>query len=171
MTLPHIATPVTSLVGLRFTKRSSTVGITVHCSASQPSANWGAVEIDRMHRHRGFMCIGYHLVIRRDGSLEGGRPLDAIGAHCADGGRNKTHIGICLVGGVSEKPQRHVPGNRWNGSDAECNFTPAQLKTLYAVLNHFKLPVEGHRDVKGVTKACPSFDVQHWAKTGEAKLG
>lgn len=161
----HVAT-----VGLRFKDRASTTGIVIHCSASKPSQDWGAQEIDRMHRAQGYLCIGYHLVIRRDGTIEQGRPLKAVGSHCRDGGRNNTHIGVCLIGGVSEKPQAHVPGNPWNGSDAECNFTPAQLASLKAVLAHFKLPAEGHRDVPGVKKACPSFDVARFVKTGKAAL-
>lgn len=162
-----------STTGLRFKARSSTRGITVHCSASRPSQDWGAVEIDRMHRAQGWLCIGYHYVIRRDGTVEEGRPVAAEGSHCRDGGRNKTHIGICLIGGVSEHPQKHTPGNPWNGSDAEANFTAAQMKSLGALIGKLKMPegaIEGHRDVAGVTKACPSFDVKHWLATGVVRL-
>ncbi len=164
--------------GLRFKMRASTVGVTVHCSASKPSQDWGATFIDRMHRAQGFICIGYHFIIRRDGSIELGRPLGAEGSHARDGGRNKTHIGICLVGGVSENPQKHIPGNKWNGSDAECNFTKEQMSALRRLLAHLKatqfkgkdFPVEGHRDIPGVRKACPSFQVGEWLKTGLLKL-
>lgn len=169
----HVAT-----TGLRFKERGSTKGIVVHCSATKPSQDWGATEIDRMHRAQGFLCIGYQLVIRRDGTVERGRPINAEGSHCRDDGKNRTHVGICLVGGISEKPQTHTPGNPWNGSDAECNFTAAQLATLKdliewlstKVYQNGNLEVIGHRDVKGVSKACPSFDVKHWLKTGVAKL-
>ena len=169
----HVAT-----AGLRIRKRAKTVGVTIHCSASRPSQDWGAREIDRMHRGQNFACIGYHFVIRRDGSIEIGRPLEWEGSHCRDGARNRTHIGICLVGGVSEKPQKHIPGNKWNGSDAECNFLPVQLGSLRRLLDHLKdttfggkdFPIEGHRDVPGVSKACPSFQVGVWLKTGMLKL-
>jgi N-acetyl-anhydromuramyl-L-alanine amidase AmpD len=162
--------------GLRFLRRTSTLGVTVHCSASKPSQNWGAAEVDRMHRNQGWLCIGYHFVIRRDGTVESGRPVDVQGSHCRDGGRNKTHIGICLIGGIGENPVKHTPGNPWNGSDAECNFTPAQMRSLTFLIEKLKwgfksiLSVEGHRDVPGVRKACPSFQVGHWAQTGELKL-
>jgi N-acetylmuramoyl-L-alanine amidase len=158
-----------STKGLRFKTRAQTTGITIHCSASRPSQNWGAAEIDRMHRAQGWLCIGYHYVIRRDGVIEEGRPVAAEGSHCRDGGRNRTNIGICLIGGISEKPLSHKPGWPWNGSDSECNFTPAQMKSLHALVTQLDLPCEGHRDVAGVTKACPSFDVHHWATTGELK--
>jgi N-acetylmuramoyl-L-alanine amidase len=167
-----------STQGLRFKLRASTLGVTVHCAATRPSQNWGAKEVDRSHRLQGYLCLGYHFVIRRDGVIEEGRPLDVEGSHARDGGRNRTHIGICLIGGVSEHPQKHTPGNKWNGSDAECNFTPAQMTALRNLLAHLKatqfggkdFPVEGHRDIPGVKKACPSFDVAHWLKTNTLVL-
>lgn len=169
----HVAT-----AGLRFKQRTTTLGVTVHCTATKPSQDWGAKEVDRMHRNQGFLCIGYHFIIRRDGSIEIGRPLNAEGSHARDGGRNGTHIGVSLVGGVSEKPQKHVPGNPWNGSDAECNFTSVQMGSLRRLLDHLKatvfkgkpFPVEGHRDIPGVKKACPSFNVKEWLTTGLVKL-
>lgn len=159
--------------GLRFKTRTQTKGVTVHCSASKPSQDWGAAEVDRMHRKQGWLCIGYHFVIRRDGTIERGRPVNAEGSHCRDGSRNLTHIGVCLIGGVSENPQKHIPGNPWNGSDAEANFTPAQMASLKALLGFLEVPagaVEGHRDVPGVKKACPSFQVKHWLDTDKLKL-
>lgn len=145
-------------------KRTETTHIILHCSASKPSQDWGVKEIDRIHRAGGWFSIGYHIVIKRDGTIEYGRPLDQKGAHCKDGGMNHVSVGVCLVGGVSEKPQKHVPGNPWNGSDAEDNFTEAQWEALTVVLKGLRVDypdaqVIGHRDVPGVRKACPSFDV------------
>ena len=128
-----------------------------------------------MHRLQGWLCIGYHAVIRRDGTVELGRPWDAVGSHCRDGGRNDTNVGICLIGGVSENPQKHRPGWPWNGSDSECNFTAEQMEALRLLIELVKrryskiTKIEGHREVPGVKKACPSFDVQHWLKTGELR--
>ena len=159
-------------VGLRFKPRTSTTGITLHCSATKPSMNWVAHDVDRAHRMQGWLCIGYHFIIRRDGVVEEGRPFDAMGSHCLDGGRNNSHIGVCLIGGVSENPLTHKPGWAWNGSDSECNFTGAQQQALPLLIDYIedkagkKLAVEGHREVPGVKKACPSFNVQHWLKTG-----
>lgn len=160
----HVAT-----AGLRFKSRLQTLGLTVHCSATRPSQDWGAAEVDRMHRAQGWLCIGYHFVIRRDGTIERGRPQGAVGSHCKDGGRNNTHLSVCLIGGVSEKPLSHKPGWPWNGSDSEMNFTAAQMASLKALSATFNLPLEGHRDVPGVKKACPSFDVKHWVATGEMR--
>lgn len=168
-----IVTPDLSFVGLRLKKRPIPAKATVHCTATPPEMDIGAVEVDRMHRKRNFLCIGYNFIIRRNGVIESGRPLDTHGSHCKDGNRNETHIGIALVGGISSKPQKHVPGNKWNGSDAEANFTPAQMASLSALLAHLGISpsnTEGHRDVPRVTKACPSFEVKHWLRTGEVKL-
>lgn len=163
--------------GLRFKDRSATLGLTVHCSASKPGQNWGAIEVDRMHRRNGWLCIGYHFVIDRSGIIHAGRPMNARGAHCRAGGRNDTHISACLIGGVAENPVAHVPGSPWNGSDAEANFTSAQGESLSA-LSGFLMEaygfteddIEGHRDVPGVRKACPSFNVEKFLAGGGFEL-
>lgn len=131
--------------------------IAIHCSATPPTQDIGAKELDRMHKLRGFLCIGYHMVIRRDGTIEEGRPLNQRGAHVED--FNYCSIGVCLVGGVDSKLK------------PEANFTEAQysaLKDTLAELYHDfpQATVQGHRDFPNVAKACPSFDVKTWLKTG-----
>jgi N-acetyl-anhydromuramyl-L-alanine amidase AmpD len=60
--------------------------IVVHCSAVRPN-----------------QCIDYHYVIRRDGSIEQGRPEWQIGAHCVN--HNAHSIGICYEGGLNIRGQ------------------------------------------------------------------
>ena len=81
--------------------RKKTNYIVVHCSATKPTMNIGAYEIDRWHRERGWLEIGYHFVIKRDGHIELGRPMEAIGAHAK--GYNNESVSICLIGGVDDK--------------------------------------------------------------------
>jgi N-acetylmuramoyl-L-alanine amidase len=112
-----------------------------------------AKEIDRWHRERGFLKIGYHFVIKRDGTKETGRDLMEAGAHVK--GHNHKSIGLCLIGGVSEADV-NVPDN---------NFTKEQWLTLKNLLNDLieQFPgvvIKGHNEVS--SKACPSFDVQAW---------
>lgn len=131
----------------------------VHCSATNPRQDIGAEEIDRWHRKRGWRKIGYHYVIRRSGVVELGRMLDEAGAHAF--GYNASSIGLCLVGGVSAA-RSGVPGGV-----PENNFTPEQFEALKwkleELLQRFpKAEILGHRDLPGVTKACPSFDVRAW---------
>lgn len=138
--------------------------IVIHCSATKPSMDIGAKEIDRWHKDRGWRMIGYHLVIRRDGSTESGRPLNAdhvlepneVGAHVE--GKNSVSIGICMVGGVTEASV-NVPEN---------NFTPDQWDTLVRIVAIYRkqfpgAKVVGHRDLNP-GKACPSFDVGAWLR-------
>lgn len=130
--------------------------IAVHCSATQDSMDVGVKEIDRWHRDKGFLKIGYHFVIRRSGVVEVGRPVTEVGAHVED--FNSRSIGICMVGGVNKQLK------------AENNFTPAQFASLANLLKELapqfpQAVVQGHRDFPNVAKACPSFDVRAWLKT------
>lgn len=129
--------------------------LVIHCAATKPSMDIGVKEIRKWHVDgNGWRDIGYHYVIRRNGLLEYGRPLDVIGAHVA--GHNSGSIGVCLVGGID------------NDGDAEANFTKEQWKALVSFVKTFKSDYP-HGDIKGHNefdqgKACPSFDVQQWRK-------
>ena len=113
----------------------------------------GKKEIDTWHRQRGWLMIGYHYVIRRNGEVEVGRELEAIGAHVQD--HNHDSLGICLVGGINDS------------GDPEQNFTEEQYNALATLLYQLKVvypdaQVKGHRNF--AAKACPSFDVEEWWK-------
>lgn len=134
-------------------KRLNTKFIVVHCSANGPDSQIGAREIDIQHRKQGWAGIGYHKVIRRDGTIENGRPDDDVGSHAH--GYNSISFGICLIGGISKtgKPEN--------------NFTLAQFISLAELLEKYSelypdAEILGHRDLPKVQKACPSFDVQSW---------
>lgn len=129
--------------------------LVVHCSATQAKANIGVKEITRMHRERGFLTVGYHYIIRRDGTVEKGREDTAIGAHAV--GWNSQSLGICLVGGIDP-----------NGKP-ENNFTDDQFAALAELLQRLrkaypKASILGHRDLPNVKKDCPCFDVRAWVK-------
>lgn len=53
-------------------------------------------QIHKWHLQRGFAGAGYHYLIRKDGAIEKGRPIQYIGAHCS--GNNSCSIGVCLEG-------------------------------------------------------------------------
>ena len=131
--------------------RKRTEEIIIHCAATRPSQDIDAREIDRWHRQRGWLKIGYHFVIKRDGSIEIGRDFNDIGAHAR--GHNSYSVGICLVGGLNDE------------SEPENNFTEAQWGMLSILVDGLsaKYPeakIIGHNEV--ADKACPSFDVQEW---------
>lgn len=132
--------------------RKSTDYIIIHCAATRPDMDIGAAEIDKWHRARNFLCIGYHVVIRRDGTVEKGRDLDSPGAHAR--GYNGTSVGVCMVGGINDQ------------GEPERNFTDAQWDSLKAVISGLteqypEAKVIGHNEVDA-HKACPSFNVQEW---------
>jgi N-acetylmuramoyl-L-alanine amidase len=62
------------------------------------SADVSAKIIDQWHKQRGWEGIGYHYVIRADGTVETGRPVSKVGAHAKTKGRNIGSIGIALTG-------------------------------------------------------------------------
>lgn len=54
------------------------------------------VDIDRDHKGRGWEGIAYNALVRKNGSVERGRPLDTIGAHTKD--HNWESLGLCFEG-------------------------------------------------------------------------
>ncbi len=123
--------------------------IVVHCAATPPNMDIGAAEIRKWHTDKGWSDIGYHYVIRRDGTQEEGREDTVQGAHVR--GHNRNSLGICLVGGVD------------NDFKSEANFTFLQYDALKHLLNylHLKYPdaeIKGHKDLDP-GKDCPCFDV------------
>ena len=80
--------------------RPSTDGIVIHHTGCGYDCDPDAVEINRWHQERGWVCIGYHYVIRKDGTVELGRPHWTMGAHCE--GDNYHTIGIHFSGDFME---------------------------------------------------------------------
>lgn len=125
--------------------------IVVHCSATRCDRSYSLEDCRRDHLARGFANIGYHFYITRDGMVHAGRPLHQEGAHAQ--GFNKYSIGICYEGGLSS-----------DGHPADTR-TDAQRATLEALLTRLhtdypKARIVGHRDLPGVKKDCPCFEVK-----------
>ena len=123
--------------------------IIVHCSAVRPDQQSSAAQIDTWHRERGWKFgIGYHYVVRRDGSIEPGRPEWMIGAHCV--GHNAHSIGVCYEGGLDIR-----------GRPADTR-TEAQRRSLRKLIEQLhaaypKALIVGHHDLNP-QKDCPCFD-------------
>lgn len=123
--------------------------IILHCSATPQGRDVTSKQIDQWHRQRGFKSIGYHYVVRLDGSIETGRAETAVGAHCS--GHNRCSIGVCYIGGcdANMKPMD--------------TRTPAQriaLRNLVADLQRRYPSAAIHGHYEFAAKACPSFDVK-----------
>ena len=120
--------------------------VVIHCSAVKPDQMSSVAQIDSWHRDRGFKFgVGYHYVVRRDGSIEAGRPEWMVGAHCVN--HNKYSIGVCYEGGLDAR-----------GQPADTR-TAAQKATLRQLLTdlHRRYPravIVGHHDLNP-QKECP----------------
>ncbi|MDE7380913.1 MAG: N-acetylmuramoyl-L-alanine amidase [Muribaculaceae bacterium] len=124
--------------------------IIIHCSATAEGKEFHREDIDAWHRARGFEGIGYHYVVCLDGSIEAGRDIRKIGAHCSQKRMNHTSIGVCYIGGCDA-----------DGKTPKDTRTPAQKESLTRLLKNLKTRfpaaiIYGHRDF--AAKACPSFD-------------
>ena len=75
--------------------------IILHCSATQEGKDFDVNDIREWHKQRNFIDVGYHYVINLDGTIEDGRDIRSIGAHCK--GYNANSIGIVYVGGLDSE--------------------------------------------------------------------
>ena len=126
--------------------------IIIHCSATKPKTDIGAKEIKVWHTSppplgNGWKDIGYHYIIRLDGTVEKGRPVSRAGAHCA--GHNAHSIGICYVGGLD------ASGNPADTRTREQKG--ALIKLIYNLIRLYRCDVHGHKDYNK-SKECPCFD-------------
>lgn len=137
----------------------------LHCSATPEGVDFTVEDINNWHRARGFSYgpggyVGYHYIIYLDGTIVQGRPETRVGAHAYPW--NTGSIGVCYIGGVGKDGQ------------PKDTRTPEQLKAMEELaiqldaIYNFQTVV-GHRQVPGVRKACPSFDVTSWWKSIKEK--
>ena len=126
----------------------------IHCSAVRPDQTSSAAQIDTWHRkdnHWKF-GIGYHYVIRRNGSIEPGRPEYMVGAHCLN--HNAHSIGVCYEGGYDARGQP---------ADTRTAEQKASMRRLLEELHerYSRALILGHHDLDP-QKACPCIkDVVH----------
>lgn len=108
-----------------------------------PDGDTSAAAIHRAHLANGWAGIGYHYVIRKDGTIERGRPLATVGAHAE--GQNYHTVGINVTGNF----EKEIP-------------TPAQIHSLEGLVAwickiYSIVPgpstIVGHRDVNSTD--CP----------------
>lgn len=138
--------------------------VIVHSAATTEDMDIGAEEIRDWHVNgNGWSDIGYHFIIRRDGTVEAGRNISRVGAHTK--GHNITSIGICLVGGGYRKAS-HLKVK------ARLNFTYHQYRALRAMKIDLNKRLDlidgmwyGHRDFN-INTMCPTFDVRKFIKDG-----
>ena len=123
--------------------------IVVHCSGTRADRPFGVKALIRCHADR-FGFTGYHYYVTRDGTVWQTRHEQLVGAHAR--GYNSHSLGVCYEGGIDS--QGHYADTR----------TPAQRRSLDQLLGrllaaHPGARILGHRDLPGVKKACPCYDV------------
>jgi N-acetylmuramoyl-L-alanine amidase len=120
----------------------------VHCSDTPAGRDVDIKEIRRWHvEENGWSDVGYHFLIKLDGTIQIGRDIETVGAHTK--GENKYSIGICYVGGAKGIDTRTV------AQKVSLVYLIGTLKRIYTNIDVF-----GHRDFTNL-KQCPSFDAKH----------
>lgn len=122
--------------------------IILHCTATKEGQDYSVEQVRKWHLDRGFNDIGYHFLIRLDGTVEAGRPLETVGAHCK--GHNANSIGIAYVGGLDK-----------NGRPKDTRTLPQKeaMRRLVDDLKQYFPRLEVHCHNEYSTKACPCFSV------------
>lgn len=124
-----------------------------HCSATTAEMDIDINWIRKVHvEQNGWSDVGYHFFVKRDGTVEEGRPIKRKGAHAA--GNNSDSIGICYAGGIDStgKPE----DNRTIEQKEALLKLTVELCFRFPTINE----IIGHCDLPGVKKACPSYDAK-----------
>ena len=125
--------------------------LVLHCSDTRPEQDFTIEKLMRSHRAKGYGNYpGYHLYVRRDGTLFYCRPIAERGCHVK--GFNTNSIGICYEGGHSSNPEAKYEDNR----------TAEQMVAIDEVLRilHEIYPdarIVGHCELNP-RKACPCLN-------------
>lgn len=124
----------------------------VHCTATPEFKDFDVEDIREWHvKGNGWSDCGYHWVIKIDGTVQEGRPMNKIGAHV--GGHNRDSIGIAYVGGMDKDMEEWIDTR-----------TPEQKDAIFNLLMDLKFQfpeaiVYGHNDFTD-KKVCPCFDAR-----------
>ncbi len=117
-------------------KRSKTTRMILH---NADASECSAADIHSWHKEQGWSGIGYHFLVRKDGTIERGRPEHTVGAHAA--GNNSDSIGICFEGAFMKERMEQTQINA--GRELI-----AYLKSKYGISK-----VQKHKDVNPTN--CP----------------
>ena len=121
----------------------------IHCSATRESQDYTPEQLKHDHLQRGFIDVGYHFYIRKDGTTTQHRRLNEVGAHCRP--FNRCSIGICYEGGLDAK-----------GKPKDTRTLKQRASLIGLLLDlHRQFPkavIRGHNEMPGASpRECPSF--------------
>ena len=137
----------------------------VHASDTYTNQNIGSEELHIEHNDRDLDGLQYHYVIRRDGKLQRGRPLDKTGQSSKVRGHDIRSIDVCLVGGLNCSTGCENP-DQYRSSQS---YTREQMSTLESVCEAFYRryhggQVFGHNEIEPLVTD-PHFDVSQYVET------
>ncbi|MBR1463455.1 MAG: N-acetylmuramoyl-L-alanine amidase [Prevotella sp.] len=144
--------------------------LVIHCTATPEGREVTSAEIRHWHCDPkskgglGWKQVGYTDMIHLNGGVERLVPnnedeqVDPWEVTNGAAGYNSTSRHIVYVGGVAA-----------DGKTAKDTRTADQKRAMTKYVKDFHrkhpaIPIVGHRDLPGVKKACPSFDVARWLK-------
>lgn len=144
------------LIPLRIKKSKRTItDIVIHCTATRSWQDFSADDIRRMHKAQGWADIGYHYVVRLDGTIENGRDVDKIGAHVS--GHNANSIGVVYVGGLDN--QGKAKDTRTENQKCALLNLLMDLRKLYP-----NAKISGHRDFSPDLNGNGTIEPWEWIK-------
>lgn len=142
--------------------------LVLHCTATPEGREVTSGEIRHWHTDpvskggRGWKQVGYTDLIHLDGTVERlvknneDAEVDPWEVTNGAAGYNSVSRHVVYAGGLAK-----------DGKTAKDTRTAAQLKAMTAYVRDFherfpQIRIVGHRDLQGVKKACPGFDVKAW---------
>lgn len=139
--------------------------VVVHATETHTNKDIGSIEINNVQNDLGHDGIGYHYVIRRDGRLQRGRPVNIQGDHAPVNGHDRFSIGIVMVGGINVSTGEDNPTDYLSSR----SFTREQFTTLEKFLAGYyrRFPggqVFGHNDLD-IIESDPYFDVVDYVES------
>lgn len=144
--------------------------LVIHCTATPEGREVSSAEIRAWHTNpvskggRGWKQVGYTDMFHLDGRVERlvanneDSMVDSWEVTNGAAGYNSTSRHIVYVGGCDKQLR------------AKDTRTNEQLRAMAQYVREFhkifpKVEICGHRDLPGVKKTCPSFDVKQWLKS------
>lgn len=125
--------------------------IVIHCSATQPNTKKEAI-LSYWKNTLKWKTVGYHRLIDANGVIHELAKFEQITNGVK--GYNSESIHFSYIGGIDE-----------SGRPKDTRTLKQKESLLYLVKQAKKqFPnaiVQGHKDFKGVAKACPSFDAKN----------
>lgn len=138
--------------------------VVVHWTETHTDKNIGSEEINKYHVDLGLNGIGYHYVIRRDGSLQRGRPVNIQGQHAPINNHDQRSIGLVFVGGINVPSGTPNPENFLSAQSltrSQINTFDHFCRAFYAVFPGGQ--IVGHSEIDA-DEVDPGFEVINYVE-------